>query len=146
MSQEKLKNNVLCENLHNHNVLRSWEGGGMAPLALSPRSSYNCYSTTSTNISHPLIITLYVTRLPARTVFVTRFIIIDFVTHFDSHHYDYTDNCPCVPLYLLTNFTNHLHAAVTHSLIHFCINKINVKSSLSTILHGRILSEVKGHT
>ena len=46
MSQEELKNNVLCENLHNHNVLRSWEGGGggMAPLALSPndiRSSYN---------------------------------------------------------------------------------------------------------
>ena len=47
MSQEDLKNNVLCENLHNHNVLRSWDGGGgvpgMAPLALSPisRSSYN---------------------------------------------------------------------------------------------------------
>ena len=49
MSQEELKNNVLCENLHNHNVLRSWEGGArgcMAPLALSPiandiRSSYN---------------------------------------------------------------------------------------------------------
>ena len=28
MSQEELKNNILCENLHNHNVLRSWEGGG----------------------------------------------------------------------------------------------------------------------
>ena len=40
---------VLCEKMHNHNVLRSWDGGGggggggMAPLALSPiaRSSYN---------------------------------------------------------------------------------------------------------
>ena len=57
MSQEELKNNVLCENLHNH-VLRSWDGGGggggggggMAPLALSPNDIISSYKWTNWEI------------------------------------------------------------------------------------------------